>query len=135
MLAAWGTMATLSTVKALVPPHSLVAVLVGGVALDAIRVVTFHSVTRFAPVVPPKLPVPTNSRSVVPSKKSSKGEQVPAGFAAPLMFRLSDTAGVEFINPFGALKESAYRLGLVALLACVPHPYSVPAPVLGPVVK
>src|SRR5579864_1518998 len=135
MLIACGVMLTLSTVNALVPPHSFVAVLFGSVALEGIRVFTFHSVTRFAPPVPPKLPVPTKSRSVVPSKKSSRGEHVPTGLAAPLMCRLSDIAGTAFINPLGALKESAYKLGLLKLLACVPHPYRVPAPAFGPVVK
>src|SRR5271170_2852260 len=116
MLAACGAVAILSTVNALVPPHSFVAVLFGRVEFKGIRVFTFHSVTRFAPVVPPLFPAPTKSRSVVPSKKSSKGEQMPAGLPAPLMFRLSDIAGVVFMIPFGALNDSAYKLGLVAVV-------------------
>src|SRR5271167_2188598 len=117
MLAACGVKLTLSTVNALVPPHSFAAVLFGTALLDAIRVLTFHSLTRFAPVVAPKFPVPTKIRSVVPSKKSSNGEHVPTGLLPPLMFRLSDIAGVLFINPFGDEKDSAYKLGLVELLA------------------
>src|ERR1700674_985875 len=117
MLAACGVRLMLSTVNALVPPHSFVAVLFGSVALEGIRVFTSHSVTRFAPPVPAKFPVPTKSRSVVPSKKSSNGEQVPTGLPAPLMCRLSDMAGAPFIKPFGDEKESAYKLGLFELLA------------------
>jgi hypothetical protein len=102
MLAACGVVLTLSTLNPLVPPHSLVAVLFGKVVFEEMRLVTSHSVTRFAPVVLLALPAPTKSRSVVPSKKSSKGEQLPEGLPAPLMFRLSDMAGVLFINPLGA---------------------------------
>src|SRR5580704_12057785 len=123
MLAAWGVVLTLSTVNALVPPHSFGAVLLGAVALEAIRVFTFHSLTRFAPVVAPKFPVPTKIRSVVPSKKSSNGEHVPTGLLAPLIFRLSDMTGVLFIKPFGDENESAYKLGLVELVAWVPQAY------------
>src|SRR5277367_3353191 len=107
MLAACGVVLTLSTVNALVPPHSPVAVLFGTALLDAIREFTFHSVTRFAPVVALKFPVPTKSRSVRPSKKSSSGEHVPTGLPAPLILRLSDMTGVLFIKPFGDEKESA----------------------------
>src|SRR5580704_18871985 len=121
MLAAWGVVLTLSTVKALVPPHSFVAVLFGAVVLEVIRVFTFHSVTRFAPVVALKFPVLTKSRSVVPSKKSSNGEHVPTGLLAPLIFRLSDMAGVLFIKPFGDEKDSAYKLGLFELVPWVPQ--------------
>ncbi len=110
----------LSTVKALVPPSSLVAVAVGVVAFETIRVVMFHIVTRLAPVVAPAAPVPTKSRSVVPSKNSSRGEHVPTGLAAPLIFLSFDMAGTGFIAPV-ARNLSVYSAGLVLDAVCVPH--------------
>jgi hypothetical protein len=134
-LAACGDVLTLSGVNAVVPPHSLPAVLLGAVALEVMRFVIFHSLTRLAPVATPDVPTPTNSRSVVPSKNVTRGEHVLFGFVPALMLRLSDTAGVVFITPVVAENDNAYKLGLVALFDWVPQAYRVAPADFGPLAK
>src|SRR6266496_5544326 len=96
--------------KPLVPPNWLIAVDVGVAVVNVIRVLMFQAVTRFAPVVAPEVPTPTNKRSLVPSKYSNNGEQVLAGLATVVMFRLSDMAGVIFIILVAAKDRKSTRL-------------------------
>ena len=107
-------------VKAVVPPSSLVAVAVGVAAFETIRLVMFHIVTRLAPVVAPAAPVPTKSRSVVPSKNSKRGEHVPWGLPPPFMFLSFDIAGTGFSVSL-ARNVSVYSAGLVLDAVCVPQ--------------
>src|SRR5579871_3364894 len=120
MLEACGSTLLLSIVKPVVPPNSFVAVAAGVAVAEVIRLLMFHIVTKFEPVVPVFTPVPTNSLSLVPSKNSVSGEQVLAGFAAVLMFLLLDIAGVAFITPF-VPNRMAYNAGLVAAPVWVPQ--------------
>ena len=96
----------------LAPPSSFVAVAVGVAALEVIRVAMFHMVIKLAPVVAPNAPTPANKRSLVPSKKDVSGEQIPAGFPAPLMLISFDIAGVVFITP-APVKVIVYSAGFV----------------------
>ena len=85
------------------------------------RLVTFHMVTMFDPVLVARLtPVPTKSLSVVPSKNVSRGEQSLAGFVAAFIFMFPFMTGVVFITPFGA-NDMEYSAGFVLAVACAPH--------------
>ena len=97
----------MSIEKALVPPHSLGAVKLGVVVFEVILPFTFHWVTRFAPPVPVMSPVPTKSRSFVPSKNSNKGEQMPTGLVVPLICVSLDMAAVLFMVPLGDENDNA----------------------------
>jgi len=86
----------------------------------ASRLVIFHIVTMLDPVVELMLPVPTNNRSVVPSKNENSGEHTLSGFVPALILMFPFTAGVVLITPFAA-KDMAYKAGFAFDPACVPH--------------
>ena len=68
----------------------------------AIRLVIFHIVTMLEPFIELMLPVPTNNRSVVPSKNEKSGEHTLSGLPVALIFMFPFTAGVVLITPLAA---------------------------------